>query len=163
MRYVIREKLFRLGEDSAITDESGRAVYEVDGKVFSLRNTLVMRDTAGNEVATVRKKLISLRPTYEITRHGQELGTVRKKLISFLGDRFDVDIPGPHDLEVKGNLFEHEFTVSRDGQTVATISKRWFSLRNTYGVDIAPRQDDVLILASVLAFDLVEDAERERD
>ena len=41
----------------------------------------------------------------------------------------------------------------------APFSKRWFSLTDTYGVDIAPGQDDVLILASVLALDLAEDME----
>ncbi len=63
---------------------------------------------------------------------------------------------------MKGSLFEHEFTISRQGQVVATVSKQWISLTATYGVDIAPGEDDVLLLASVLALDLAEDAERER-
>ena len=46
------------------------------------------------------------------------------------------------------------------GQTVATVSKGWFSMRDTYAVDIASGQDDLLILASVLALDLAEDQER---
>ncbi|MGZ3677655.1 MAG: LURP-one-related/scramblase family protein, partial [Ktedonobacterales bacterium] len=81
MRYVIREKFFRLGEDSDITDESGRPVYHVDGKVFTLHHTLVMRDVAGNEVATVRKQLLTIHTRYEVTRGGQELAEVRKHLI----------------------------------------------------------------------------------
>ena len=88
MRYVIREKFFHLGEDSQITDEQGRVVFQVDGKVLTLHNTLVMRDIAGNEAATVRRQLISLRPSYTITRQGQELAEVRKKLISPFIDRY---------------------------------------------------------------------------
>ena len=57
MRYVIREKFFHLGEDSQITDENGRPVYEVDGKVLSLHNTLVMRNMSGQEVATIKRHL----------------------------------------------------------------------------------------------------------
>lgn len=159
MRYIVREKFFHLGEDSQITDESGRPVYEVDGKVFTLHHTLVMRDMAGNEVATIRQQLIALRPTWEITRGGVELAEVRKKLLSFLGDRFTVDIPGPDDLEVAGNIFEHEYTITQGGRVVATVSKRWISLTATYGVDIAPGADDVLILACVLVLDLAEDEE----
>lgn len=162
MRYVIRERFFRLGEDSDITDEAGQPVLRVDGKVFSLHQTLVIYDLAGNEVARVRKRLISLRPTYEITRNGQEIGEVRKKLFSPFVDRLTIDIPGPDDLHVTGSLFEHEYAVERAGQVVATISKHWISLTETYGVDIAPGQDDVLILASVLALDLSEDEERAR-
>jgi uncharacterized protein YxjI len=160
MRYVIRERFIRLGEDSDITDEHGRAVYEVDGKVLTLHDTVVMRDMGGTEVARVKRQLIALRPTYHITRHGTELGAVRKKLFSPFVDRFTIDIPGPDDLDVTGDLFEHEYTIKRDGEGVATISKRWISLTETYGVDIAPGEDDVLILASVLALDLAEDRER---
>jgi uncharacterized protein YxjI len=160
MRYVIREKFFHLGEDSVITDERGQVVFQVDGKVLSLHNTLVMRDRAGNEVATVRRHLISLRPTYSISRHGQELAEVRKKLISPFIDRYTIDVPGPDDLHVAGSLLEHEYTLSQNDQVVATVSKRWIALTDTYGVDIAPGQDDVLILASILAIDVAQDRER---
>ena len=158
--YLIRERFFRLGEDSDITDEHGRPVLQVDGKVLSLRNRLVLRDTDGREVAEVKGKLIAMRPTYEISIAGQEAAEVRKRLFTPFGDRFTIDVPGPDDLEMAGDLFDHEFTIRRGGQTVATVSKQWFSMRDTYAVDIAPGQDDVLILASVLALDLAEDQER---
>lgn len=161
MRYLIREKLFHLGKDSTIMNEAGQPVLEVDGKVLSLHNRLIMRDMYGNEVANIHRRLIALHPTYEITRGGQELAEIRKRLISPFVDRFIIDIPGPNDLEITGSIFEHEFTIKCGGQVVATASKRWFSLRETYGVDIAPDQDDVLILASVLALELAEDRERE--
>ena len=161
MRYVIRERFFRLGEDSDITDEQGRTVYHVDGKVLSLRNTLIVRDLAGAEVARVERQLIALRPTYHITRQGREVAEVRKKLFSPFVDRFTIDIPGPHDLSVTGSLLEHEYTIERGGELVATVSKRWLSLTETYGLDIAPGEDDLLILASVLALDLAQDRERQ--
>jgi uncharacterized protein YxjI len=58
-----------------------------------------------------------------------------------------------------GSLLEHEFTITRGDQLVATVSKQWISLTNTYGVDIAPGEDDVLILCSILALDLALDQE----
>jgi len=164
MRYVIRERFFRLGEDSDITDEQGQPVYHVDGKVLTLHDTLIVRDLAGTEVARVQRQLVALRPTYHITRQGQEVAEVRKKLFSPFVDRFTVDIPGPDDLSMTGDLFEHEYTITRGDQVVATVSKRWLSLTDTYGVDIAPGEDDLLILTSVLALDLAEDREhRDRD
>jgi uncharacterized protein YxjI len=163
MRYTIREKFFRLGEDSTILNEAGQPVFEVDGKVLSLHDRLIVRDLAGNEVLTIHRRLITLLPTYEITRGADTLATLRKHLFSPFVDRFTVDIPGPDDLEMTGSLFEHEYTISRGGQVVAVVSKRWFSLTETYGVDIAPGQDDPLILACVLALDLAEDRERLHD
>ena len=164
MRYVIRERFFHLGEDSDITDEQGQPVYHVDGKVLTLHDTLIVRDPAGTEVARVQRQLVALRPTYHITRQGQEVAEVRKKLLSPFVDRFTIDIPGPDDLSMTGDLFEHEYTITRADQVVATVSKRWLSLTDTYGVDIAPGEDDLLILTSVLALDLAEDREhRDRD
>lgn len=163
MRYLIREKFFHLGEDSTILNGAGQPVLDVDGKVLSLHNRLIIRDRSGNEVASVQRRLLALRATYEIKRAGQEVATVRKNLISPFVDRFTVDIPGPDDLHITGSLFEHEYTFTRGNQVVATVSKRWFAMRDTYGVDIAPGQDDVLILACVLALDLAEDRERARD
>ena len=158
--YLIRERFFRLGEDSDITDEQGRPAFQVDGKVLSLRNRLVIRDPAGREVAQVHRKLAALRPTYRVTIGGEDAAEVRKRLFTPFGDRFPIDVPGPDDLERAGDLSDHEFTIRRGDQVVATVSKRWFSMRDTYAVDVAAGQDDLLILASVLALDLAEDQER---
>ena len=158
--YLIRERFFRMGEDSDITDEAGQPVLHVDGKVLSLRDRLILRDPDGREVAQVHRKLAALRPTYEISVGGQEIAEVRKRFFTPFGDRFAIDIPGPDDLEMTGDLFDHEFTIRRGDQTVATVSKRWFSMRDTYAVDVAPGEDHLLILASVLALDLAEDRER---
>jgi len=157
--YVIRERLFRLGEDSDITDEAGLPVLHVDGKVLSLHNRLILRDPAGREVGQVHRKLAALRPTYEITIDGKDVAEVRKHLFTAFQERFTIDVVGGGDMEITGDLFSHEFTIERDGQTVATISKRWLTVTASYGVEVAPGEDDVLILASVLALDLAIDAE----
>jgi uncharacterized protein YxjI len=159
--YLIRERFFGLGDDSEITDEHGRPVLHVDGKVLSLRDRLVIRDPAGNEVAEVHRRLVSLRPTYQISIGGQEAAEVRKHFFTPFRDKFTIDIPGPNDLEMQGNLLDHEFTVEQGGQTVATVSKRWFSIRDTYAVDVAEGVDHLLILASVLALDLAQDREHD--
>jgi uncharacterized protein YxjI len=160
--YLIRERFFRLGEDSDITDEHGEPVLQVDGKVLTLHDRLILRDPAGREVAQVHRKLVALRPNYQISVAGEKVAEVRKHLFTPFVDRFTIDIPGPDDLEMTGDLFDHEYTIRRGEQTVATVSKRWFSVRDTYAVDVAANEDDLLILASVLALDLAEDREREQ-
>jgi uncharacterized protein YxjI len=158
--YAIRERLFALGQDSDITDERGRLVLRVDGKALSLRERLVLRDPDGREVAEVRRKLVSTRPTYEVSIGGEDAARIRKKLFTPFVDRYTVDIPGPDDLELVGDLFDHEYTVRRGDQVVATVSKAYFTIRDTYAVDVAPDEDDLLILASVLALDLAQVRER---
>ncbi|HEX7265964.1 MAG TPA: LURP-one-related family protein [Streptosporangiaceae bacterium] len=159
--YVIRERMFRMGEDSDITDQAGQPVLHVDGKVMSLHNRLILRDPAGREAGQVHRKLAALRPTYEITIDGKDVAEVRKHLFTAFGDRFTIDVYGAGEMEIDGDLLSHEFTIGRDGQTVATVSKRWLSVTDSYTVDVAPGGDHVLILASVLALDLALDAEHD--
>ena len=161
--YVIKEKFFGLGDDFDITDDDGRAVYRVDGKVLSLRGRLVLEQPGAGEVASVERHLVALRPTYAVTIGGEKAADVRKHFFTPFRDKFTIDIPGPDDLEVTGNLLDHEYRIERDGDTVATASKRWFSLRDTYGVDIADGEDHLLILASVLALDLATAREEEKE
>jgi uncharacterized protein YxjI len=156
--YVIRERLFRLGEDSDITDQAGQPVLHVDGKVLSLHNRLILRDPAGREVGQVQRKLAALRPAYEITLGGKDVAEVRKHLFTPFGERFTIDVPGPDDMQISGDLLSHEFTIDRDGQVVARVSKRWLTVTASYAVEVAPGEDDLLILASVLALDLAIDA-----
>ncbi len=159
--YIIRERMFRLGEDSDITDEAGRPVLRVDGKVLSLHNRLILRDPAGREVGQVHRKLAALRPAYEISIDGKDVAEVRKHLFTAFGERFTIAVHGAGDMEIDGDMLSHEFTIERDGQTVATISKRWLSMTDSYAVEVAPGEDDVLILAGVLALDLALDAEHD--
>src|SRR5215510_5101430 len=105
--YLIRERMFRLGEDADITDEAGQPVLRVDGKVLSLHNRLILREPAGREAGQVHRKLAALRPTYEITIDGKDVAEVRKHLFTAFGDRFTIDVPGPGDLQINGDLLDH--------------------------------------------------------
>ncbi|GIJ45311.1 hypothetical protein Val02_21970 [Virgisporangium aliadipatigenens] len=161
--YLIRERIFDLGNDFDITDESGERVYHVDGKVLTLRDRLVIEDTAGREVAAVHRQLVALRRTYTIEIGGEKAAEVRKKLFTPFREKFTIDVPGPEDLEMKGDLLDHEYSIERDGVELASVSKKWFRVRDTYAVKIAEGVDHLLILASVLALDLAQSrAEKER-
>jgi uncharacterized protein YxjI len=107
----------------------------------------------------VHRTLAALRPAYEITVDGRKVAKVRRHLFTALGERFTIDVHGNGGMEISGDLLSHEFTIARDGQTVAAISKRWLTVTNSYTVEVAPGEDGVLILASVLALDLAIDAE----
>jgi uncharacterized protein YxjI len=152
--YVIRERFFSIGDDFDIVDDHGDKVFHVDGKVFSVRNKLVIEDPSGREVASVHRHLVSLRPTYEVRIGGEKAAEVRKKLFTPFREKFTIDVPGPDDLEMKGDLIDHEYTIDRGGREVAAVSKRWLTIRDTYAVQIAADQEPLLVLGSVLALDL---------
>ena len=155
MRYVMKQKLFCWGDDFTIKDDQGRDVFFVDGKAFSIGEKLSFQDMAGNELAFIRQKLLAWGPTYEIYRGSELAAVVKKHLFTFLNCKFTVDVPGPDDLEAEGNFLDHEYRFTRGGRIVATVSKQWFSWTDTYGVEVADGEDDVLILASTVVIDMV--------
>jgi uncharacterized protein YxjI len=155
MRYLMNQQLFSLGGTFHVKDEHGRDVFVVRGKPFSFGHQLTLSDAAGKELAFIRQKLLSWGPTYEIYRDGQLFAVVKKELFSFFKHVFTVDVPGPDDLVAEGDFWELEFAFSRGGRTVASVSRQWFSWADTYGVDVAGGEDDVLILASVIVIDMV--------
>ena len=162
-RYKMRQKLLSIGEDHNSEDENGRAVYKVDGKVLTIRETFVIEDMSGREVATIREKKLAIRDSMKILRGGDTIATVKKALISPFRDRFDVDVEGGEGMDVKGDLTDHEYEIRQGGETVARVSKKWFSLTDTYGIETAPGQDDGLILAIVVALDeMVHDPDEKK-
>jgi uncharacterized protein YxjI len=76
-------------------------------------------------------------------------------MVTPLRDRYTVSVPGSEDLDVQGNIVDHEYEISAGGKKVAQISKRWFRVRDTYGVEIVPGGNDILILASTVAIDSI--------
>jgi uncharacterized protein YxjI len=155
MRYVMRQKLLSLADNFTIKNEQEQDVFLVKGKVFSFGDKLSFQDLAGNELVFIDQRLLNWSPTYELWKGGELLAVVKRELFSFIHHRFTVDVPGPDDLEAEGDFLDHEYTISRGGSVVATVSKRWFSWADTYGIEIANGEDDVLVLATAVVVDMV--------
>ena len=153
MRYLLIQKLLSWGDDYYVRDDQDRAVYFVDGKAFSIGDQLSFQDLSGHELAFIKQKIFALGRTYEISRDGELAAVVQKQLFSPFHHRFTIDVPGPDDLEAEGNFTDHEYRFTRRGRVVATVSKQWFTFADTYGIDIADGEDDVLILASAVVVD----------
>jgi uncharacterized protein YxjI len=135
-RYLLREKLLTLGDDFWIENDRGERIFLVDDKVLRVRDTMA------------------------IERGGDKVATVKKALITPLRDRFTVELEDGGRLEVEGDILDHEYQVTRDGIPVANISKRWFRVRDTYGVAVTPGQDDALVLAVTVCIDHLTEHDR---
>jgi uncharacterized protein YxjI len=163
MRYAVREKLFSIGDDFWITDGEGDKAFLVDGKVLRLRQTLEIQDPDGRVLVTVRKKLIAMHESMEIEEDGVLAATVRKALISPLHHRSTVELADGSQLDVTGNILDKEFEITAGGEVLARVSRAWFRIRDTYGVEVAPGQDDVLFLAIAVALDRIQHDDDVRD
>jgi uncharacterized protein YxjI len=84
---------------------------------------------------------------------GHTVATVKKAVVSPLRDRMSVSVEDGPDLKVQGNIVDHEYSIEAGDAKVAEVSKRWFRLADTYGVEIVPGQNEVLLLAVTAVID----------
>ena len=109
--YRMRQKLVSIGDDYWIENDQGERVFKVDGKALRVRNTLIFEDSHGTELLKIQERLARVRDTMEIEDPGgHTVATVKKALIAPLRDRWTVKVADGPDLEVKGNILDHEYT-----------------------------------------------------
>ncbi len=154
VRYQMREKMVSIGDDYWIEDAHGQKVFKVDGKALRVRDTLLFKDRQGNELCKIQEKMLRVKDSMKVEGPGGDtLAMVKKALISPIRDRWTVKIGGGPDLDVKGNILDHEFHIGEGRDKVAEVSKKWFRVRDTYGVEIEPGQNEILILAVTVCID----------
>ena len=153
-RYQRRQKLVSFGDDFWITNEAGQKVFKVDGKVLRVRDTLKFKDMQGNVLCQIQERMLRIKDVMAIEDgRGNKVAEVKKALITPLRDRWTVKIRNGPDLDVQGNILDHEYEIKEGRRKVAQVSKKWFRIRDTYGVEVSPDQEDVLILAVTVALD----------
>ena len=154
MQFAIREKFWSWGDDYFIKDMNGTSVYRVRGKVFSLGAKLSFQDTNENELAFISQRMFSWKPCYDIHRDGQHFARIVKEF-SWFNQSFTLDVPGPNDYSINGKFWRHEYEFQRGGVRVAVVSKKRWSLTDTYGIDIVDSEDAVSILCACIVIDQV--------
>ena len=159
--YRMRQKLVSIGDDYWIENDQGERVYKVDGKALRVRQTLIFQDARGAELVKIQERMLRARDSMEIEdRDGRRVAMVKKAMITPVRERWTVKLANGPDLEVQGNIVDHEYTIE-DGRTkVAEVSKKWFRVADTYGVEVAPGQDPVVILAVTAVLDTMAHPER---
>src|SRR6266498_3447715 len=162
-RYKIRQKMLSIGDDFWIENGEGERVYKVDGKALRLRKTLIFEDIKGNKLAKIQERLLPIKETMVVEdADGNQLAVIKKGLIAALGDHWSVNVRSGPDLDVQGNILDHEYSIMERRRKIAEVSKKWFSLTDTYAVEIADGENDILILALAIAIDMMSHGDDER-
>jgi uncharacterized protein YxjI len=159
-RYQMRQRMVSIGDDYVIENDRGDRVFRLDGKALRVRKTILFEDMDGRELCKIQERMLRARDSMEIEDpDGRRVAMVQKAMIAPLRERWVIKTDGP-DLHVQGNIVDHEYTIERDGHKVAEVSKRWFRVRDTYGVEVLPGENDVLILASTAVIDTMAHPDR---
>ncbi|HEX8033020.1 MAG TPA: LURP-one-related family protein [Ktedonobacterales bacterium] len=155
-RYQMRQRLASIGNDYNIENDRGERAFHIDGKALRVRNTLIFEDPQGHELAKIQERMMRVRDTMEIEGpNGETLATVKKAMITPLRERWTVKVGAGPDIDIQGNILDHEYEMDAGGHKVAEVSKKWFRVADTYGVEIEPGQNDVVILAATAAVDMM--------
>ena len=153
-RYQMRQKMVAFGDDFWIENEQRQKVFKVNGKALRIRQTLIFEDAQGKELCKIQERMLRIKDSMEVEGpNGEQLALVKKAMITPLRERWVVKVKNGPDLDVQGNILDHEYTIGEGRDKVAEVSKKWFRLRDTYGVSIDPGQDDALILAVAVCID----------
>jgi uncharacterized protein YxjI len=152
----MQQRIAAIGQDFDIRNERGQPVFKIDGKVRLVRESLKFRDLQGNELYRLQERVIRVRESFSILRGDQVVARVHNALVDPLRERFQIEIPGGQDMTAMGKIIWAEYTITRGGQRVAQISKRFSWIRrDQYAVDVAPGEDDCLILAITVVIDMM--------
>jgi uncharacterized protein YxjI len=121
-----------------------------------VRSTLNFENRSGQVLCCIQEKMMRVRDTMDIEDgSGRTVASVKKAMITPLRERYTLNIEGGPDIDIQGNLVDHEYRFEQGGRKIAETSKKWFRLRDSYGVEIEPGQNDILILAATVAIDMI--------
>lgn len=155
-RYQMRQRMVSIGDDFWIENDQGLRVFKVDGKALRVRQTLIFENASGQELCKIQERMLRVKDTMEIEGpNGERLAMVKKALITPIRDRWVVKVGNGPDLDVQGNILDHEYSIGEGRNKIAGVSKKWFRLRDSYGVAIESGQNDILILAVTVAIDMM--------
>jgi uncharacterized protein YxjI len=160
--YLMRQELESIGEDHYwIRNHAGEHVYRLDREAMRRGDTLALEDAHGTRLCCIRTWA---RPPWDSMAiedaDGQQLALVRRSPATPHRAEWRIEVDGHHEWKVQGNVVGHEYDIGDAGRRVAQISKRWFRVRDTYGIEVARDQDQALVLAVAIAVDAVSHGAR---
>lgn len=149
MKLYIKQKVFSFKDKFQIWDENGDPKYYAEGEIFSLGKKLHIYDMTGNEVIYIHQKLMSFLPTFYFSIKGSTPVEVKKNF-TFFSHKYTVPEYG---MTVEGDFLAHDYSVTRNGQQIAYLSKQWFTFGDAYEIYIAEHEDELSVLGVILIID----------
>jgi len=162
MKFMMRERMFSIGEDFWIEDDDGQRAFLVDGKALRLRQTFELKDAGGEVLTVIKKKIVSVRDTMLVERDGDVVAKVHKKLFSPLRHKMVIELADGQEWTASGDIIEKNYQIEGDDGVVAQTSRKWFRIRDTYGIEVDHPDVPLVISVAVAVEELVED-DRDKD
>src|ERR1700745_507467 len=119
-RYQMRQRMLSIGDSYESENERGERVFKLDGKALRIRKTILFKDMDGRELAKIQERMLHIKDSMEIEGpDGNRIHIVKKALIPPLRERWIIKVEDGQDLNVHGNIVDHEYQIERAGGKVA--------------------------------------------
>ena len=151
MKLYMKQKVFSWNTHFSVKDEHEDDRFTVDGEFFTLGKKLHVCDPFGREVALVQQKVFSFLPRFFVYVEGALICEIVKEF-TVLRPKYRIE---GLDWEMNGDFWAHEYTVTKNGEPIVSVSKAWLSWGDSYALDITHSEDTIPALAVVLAIDCV--------
>ena len=154
--YVVRESRVPIGDDYVVELDHGGTVYVVDGKFLRVRESLTITNVDGVEVFQIQGTVLGVKNVLAVSRAGDKVATVQKHAPESGPEQYVVELPRSETVDVVGSPADRAYTLTYHGHVVATISHAsWMPLAKGYRVQVAPQQDDGVVLAVTICLDVM--------
>ena len=133
-------------------------IFRVEKPSFFAFREMNFIDLEGNQVLRVYRHPSIFNYKFEISQDGESLGTFEKNGIS--NSYTSSSIYGNH--TIKGDFFNSEYTVSDENDEVAKISRKRFRSHKKYGIAIIKGNNELYILAMIIAISIVNSRRKKK-
>ncbi|CAF0915802.1 unnamed protein product [Adineta steineri] len=151
--YIIKGDFLTLGHSYTIESKlNAPTKFSTRWEPFNLGKKIFLLED-GKERFIVKHEILNLMSTWKISAAGSEkvLGTFENKL-DFIGSTMEVNGEFGHFL-IEGEFLNHEFTIKKDHEKVAEISKKLLKLENTYELTVFGKVDRALMVLFTIIVD----------
>lgn len=149
MRLLIKQRVFSWSDTYDVYDENGNVKYLVKAEFLSLGHRLHVYDAYRNEVGLIKERLLTFLPVFDIEVNGVMRGQIEKRFTLFK-PKYEVDFNG---WRAEGDFLGWEYDVYSGCSSVIHITKELFHWGDTYVIDFAKPEDELMGLLLVIAID----------
>lgn len=160
---VLKKKILSVRERYDLEHRTGTKLGDADGNLIQFPAKFVVIDTNGSELMQVKGKVLSLRNQFTFYDNaGAELGTIKKKIVKLIGEEYWVEKDRREFMRIYGNFTEHDYQMEINGVQVASVHKKWISVRDQLGISITGEADHRVVIGAVIVIEDIEVTERQR-
>jgi len=151
-RFALNYCSWSNGENN-VKDIYGNLIFTFRYQSFDIGTKIDFQDArTGAYVGSVSQQLRKGIPHYNIYI-GHTYFASMEIVFSYLSLKYMLKLSNGQIIDIEGNWKEYDFIYSRDGAIIAVVSKSFSTLNESFGIEINPGEDVVLIIAATVVLD----------